>query len=149
MFFQPENDTVELVMQVANFNHKRGGITKYIELGGSNVLTVRTNLKIAAGMFITASLLVIGAYNLLLFILRRKGKAPLYFGLFTVLFSIRSLLGGEIMITQWFPHFPWELQFKIEYLILCVSGYIITMYFDCIFPNYVSRWFRLGTRIKR
>ena len=48
VFFQPENDTVELVMQVANFHHKRGGITKYIELGGSDVLTVKTKLRIAA-----------------------------------------------------------------------------------------------------
>ncbi|ANY65642.1 hypothetical protein BBD42_03565 [Paenibacillus sp. BIHB 4019] len=147
VFFQPENDTVELIMQVANFHHKRGGITKDIELGGSDVLTVRTNLKVAADMFITASLLVIGVYNLLLYMLRRKDRAPLYFGLFTVLFGIRSLLNGEIMITQLLPPFPWELQFKIEYLILCISGYIITMYFECIFPNYVSRWFRLSTRI--
>lgn len=147
VFFQPKSDTVELVMQVANFHHKRGGITKYIELGGSNALTVRNNLSIASEMFITASLLVIGVYNLLLFVQRRKDKAPLYFGLFTVMFGIRSLLVGELMITQLFPRFPWELQFKIEYLILCLSGYIITMYFDCIFPGYVSRWFRLGTRI--
>ena len=147
VFFQPENDRVELVMQVANFHHKRGGITKYIELGGSDVLTVRTNLKIAAEMFITASLLVIGVYHLLLFILRRKDRAPLYFGLFTMLSGIRSLLVGELLITQLWPAFPWGLQFKIEYLILCSSGYIITMYFDCIFPNYVSRWFHLGTRI--
>jgi len=147
VFFQPENDTVELVMQVANFHHKRGGITKYIELGGSDVLTVRTNLNIAAEMFITASLLVIGVYHLLLFMLRRKDKAPLYFGLLTLLFGIRSLLVGELLLTQLWPAFPWGLQFKIEYLILCSSGYIITMYFDSIFPNYVSRWFHLGTRI--
>lgn len=147
VFFQPENDSVELVMQVANFHHKRGGITKYIELGGSDVLTVRTNLKIAAEMFITASLLVIGVYHLLLFILRRKDRATLYFGLFTMLFGIRSLLVGELLITQLWPAFPWGLQFKIEYLILCSSAYIITMYSDCIFPNYVSRWFHLGTRI--
>lgn len=147
VFFQPENDTVELVMQVANFHHKRGGITKYIELGGSDVLTVRTNLKIAAEMFITASLLVIGMYHLLLFVLRRKDRAPLYFGLFTLMFGIRSLLVGEHMITQLFPDFQWGLQFKIEYLILCSGAYIITMYFDCIFPNYVSRWFHLCTRI--
>jgi signal transduction histidine kinase len=147
VFFQPENDRVELVMQVANFHHHRGGITKPIELGGSDALTVRTNLNIAAEMFITASLLVIGVYHLLLFILRRKDRALLYFGLFTLLFGIRSLLVGELMITQWWPTFPWELQFKIEYLILCSSGYIITMYSDCIFPNYVSRWFHLGTRI--
>lgn len=147
VFFQPANDTVELVMQVANFHHKRGGITKDIELGGSNVLAAKTKLKVAAEMFITASLLVIGVYHLLLYVLRRKDRAPLYFGLFTVFFGIRSLLNGELMLTQWFPHFPWELQFKIEYLILCAGGFIITMYFECIFPDYVSRWFRLGTRI--
>ncbi|URN96662.1 MAG: ATP-binding protein [Candidatus Pristimantibacillus lignocellulolyticus] len=147
VFFQPEKDRVELVMQVANFHHMRGGITKYIELGGSDVLTVKTNLKIAAEMFITASLLVIGVYHLLLFALRRKDRAPLYFGLFTMLFGIRSLLVGELLITQLWPVFPWELQFKIEYLILCSSVYIIMMYSECIFPNYVSRWFHLGTRI--
>ncbi|MBM7567695.1 signal transduction histidine kinase [Paenibacillus sacheonensis] len=147
VFFQPESDRVELVMQVANFHHMRGGITKSIELGGSDALTVRTHLKVAAEVFITASLLVIGVYHLLLFGLRRKDKAPLYFGLFTVLFGIRSLLVGEVLLTQLWPAFPWELEFKTEYLILCSSGYIITMYFDCIFPNYVSRWFRLGTRV--
>jgi len=147
VFFQPKNDRVELVMQVANFHHKRGGITKYIEFGGSDVLTVRTNLKIAAEMFIIASLLVIGVYHMLLFILRRKDRATLYFGLFTLLFGIRSLLVGEHLITHLWPAIPWELQFKFEYLILCSSGYIITMYFDCIFPNYVSRCFRLGSRI--
>ncbi|RXZ77539.1 hypothetical protein EBB07_30820 [Paenibacillaceae bacterium] len=98
-------------------------------------------------MFITASLLVIGVYHLLLFILRRKDRAPLYFGLFTLLFGIRSLLDGKLLITQLWPAIPWELQFKIEYLILCSSGYIITIYFDSIFPNYVSRWFHIGTRI--
>lgn len=147
VFFQPENDKVELVMQVANFHHNRGGITKYIELGGSDELTVRTNLRIAAEMFITASLLVIGLYHILLFILRRKDRASLYFGLFTVLFGIRSLLVGELLITQLWPAIPWELQFKLEYLILCSSGYLITMYYDSIFPNYVSRWFHLGSRI--
>ncbi|OMF25789.1 hypothetical protein BK133_20925 [Paenibacillus sp. FSL H8-0548] len=147
VFFQPENNSVELVMQVANFHHKRGGITKYIELGGSDVLTVRTNLKIAAEMFITASLLVIGVYHLLLFVLRRKDRAPLYFGMFTLLSGIRSLLVGELLLTQLWPAFPWGLQFKIEYLILCSIGYITTRYFDSIFPNYVTRWFHLGTRI--
>ncbi|KAA8753887.1 MULTISPECIES: sensor histidine kinase [Paenibacillus] len=147
VYFQPKNDTIELVMQVANFNHKRGGITKDIELGGSDVLTSKTNLNLARDMFITASLLVIGLYNLLLFMLRRKDRAPLYFGLFTVLLGIRSLFNGELIFTQWLPQFPWELQFKIEYLILCVSGYIISMYFDSIFPNYISRWFRLFSLI--
>lgn len=147
VFFESKSDRMELVMQVSNFHHNRGGITKEIELGGSNVLTVRTKLKVATDMFITASLLVIGIYNLMLFLLRRQDRAPLYFGLFTLLFGVRSLLNGELMFTQFFPDFPWELQFKMEYLTLSLGGYVITNYFECIFPNYVSRWFRLGSRI--
>jgi Osmosensitive K+ channel histidine kinase len=147
VFFQPESDTVELVMQVANFHHHRGGITKALELGGSDALAVRTNLNIAAEMFVTASLLVIGLYHLLLFFLRRKDRAPLYFGLFTLMFGIRSMMVGEYLITQVWPSFPWGLQVKIEYLILCSGGYIITKYFDSVFPNYVSRWFHYFTRI--
>ncbi|MGN8769929.1 ATP-binding protein [Paenibacillus barengoltzii] len=147
VYFQPENNTVELVIQVSNFHHKRGGITKFIELGGSDVLTVRTHLKIAGEIFITASLMVIGLYHLLLFVLRRKDRAPLFFGLFALLLGIRSLLVGELLLTQLWPNFPWEIQFKIEYLTLCSSGYIITRYYISIFANYVSRWFRLGSRI--
>ena len=147
VFFEPKNDRIELVIQVSNFHHNRGGITKEIELGGSNVLTTRIELKVATDMFITASLLVIGVYNLMLFILRRQDRAPLYFGLFTLLFGIRALLNGELMFAQFFPDFPWELQFKMEYLTLCLGGYVITKYYECIFPNYVTRWFRLGSRI--
>jgi len=52
VFFQPEGDTVEIVMQVANFHYNRGGITKFIELGDGNRMAFRTNLKIAYEMFI-------------------------------------------------------------------------------------------------
>ncbi len=147
VFFQPEQDTVELVMQVSNFHHKRGGITKYIELGGSDLLTVRTHKKIAAEMFTTASLLLIGLYHLLLFSLRRKDKAPLYFGLMILMFGIRSLLVGELMLTQIWPAFPWGLQFKIEYLVLSIAAYVTMLYSECIFPNYVSKRLQIGSRI--
>lgn len=147
VFFQPEHDTVELVMQVANFHHKRGGITKHIELGGSDALTHKTKLKIAAEMFITATLLVIGAYHLLLFAMRRKDRAPLYFGLFALMFGIRSMLVGELILTQLWPAFPWGLQFKIEYLVLCSGAYVMTRYAIYIFPNLVPRSFQLGSRI--
>jgi len=147
VFFQPENDTVELVIQVANFHHKRGGMTKTIELGGSDVITAKTHLEIATEMFVTASLLVIGVYHLLLYTLRRKDKAPLYFGLFTLMFGIRSLLVGELLLTQLFPAFPWGVQFKIEYLILSSGGYMIMMYAKIIFPNTVSCWFHRSVRL--
>jgi len=147
VFFQPEEDKVELVIQVANFHHNRGGITKLIELGDSDRMTFRTDLKVAYEMFFTASLLMIGLYHLLLFFLRRKDKAPLYFALLTLMLSIRSLLVGEIIFTKIWPAFPWELQFKIEYLTLCTCGYITAQYAKCLFPPIVPRWFMLGSKM--
>jgi len=145
--FEPKSGQVELIVQVANFHHMRGGITKYIELGESESLTTKTELKVAFEMFVTASLLVIGIYHLLLFVQRRKDRAPLYFGLFSVLWGIRSLLVGELLLTKWFPDFPWWLQIKIEYLVLYGGTYIFTMYFYSMFKADVPFWFRLGSRI--
>lgn len=147
VFLEPGNDTLELVMQVSNFHHKRAGITKPIELGASDALAVKVNLKLASETFLTASLLVIGLYHLLLYLLRRKDKTPLHFGLFTLLVGIRSLLVGEMLIVQLWPDIPWGLHFKIEYLVLCVSAHIITMYADALLPGCVPRRFLLASRI--
>ncbi len=145
IYFQPEKDQVELVMQVANFHHLRGGITKYIELGDSDAMTTSTNLKIAFEMFVTASLLIIGAYHLMLYMQRRKDKAMLYFGLFSIIWAIRSLLVGELILTKWFPSFPWGVQIKIEYLALYSGTYIFTMYFYHLFKE-VPSWFQIASR---
>jgi len=147
VFFQPVSDRVELVMQVANFHHYRGGITKDIELGGIEVLQAKSDLRIASEMFITSSLIMIGIYHLFLFMLRRQDRAPLYFGLFIFLFGIRTLLVGELMVTKIWPSIPWELQFKIEYLILCSGVYTILLYFNSMYPHYVSRWVYRTTQL--
>lgn len=141
VYFTPEQKQVEIVMQVANFHHKRGGITKYIELGSSDFITTKVDRKIVFETFVTGSLFIIGSYHLLLFIHRRKDKAPLYFGLFAMMWGFRSLLVGEVMLTKWFPNFPWELQIKIEYLVLYLVTYIFLMYFYHLFKG-IPRWFQ-------
>lgn len=145
--FQPQSDRVEIVLQVANFHHARGGITKHIELGDGDRLTMKTNLKAALEMFVTASLFIIGVYHLLLYLHRRKDKAPLYFGLFSMLWSFRTLLVGELIITRLFPYFPWGLQIKIEYVVLYGGTFMFTMYFYHLFKEESPAWFPVTSGI--
>jgi len=145
--FQPQTEQVELVMQVANFHHVRGGVTKHIEIGDRETLWRKTVFKYAAELFMTASLLIIGIYHLLLYILRRKDKAFLYFGLVTTGWSLRSLVVGELLLTQMFPDFPWELQLKLEYLALYIGIFLFTMYFYHLFKEETPRWFRVTSGV--
>lgn len=133
--FQPHNDQVELVIQVANFHYTRGGITKHIELGDSKTLTAKTNMKTSFDLLASATLFIVGAYNLLLYIQRRKDMASLYFAIFSLLWAVRPLLDGELIVTKVFPDFPWELQIKVEYLVFYVSPYFFMMYFYYLFKE--------------
>jgi len=146
VYFQPQDTEVELVLQVANFHHMRGGITKPIELGTSQVITNRTILKTAYEISVTASLFILGAYNILLYLHRRKDDTPLYFGLFTIMWGTRSLLVGEVLLTRMFPSMPWGIQIKIEYLILYVGIHVFTLYFNRLFQNAAPRPLQLSSR---
>jgi Signal transduction histidine kinase len=146
VYFQPRDNQVELVLEVANFHHMRGGVTKPMELGTAQAASNKTILKTAYEIFVTASLFIIGTYHLLLYVHRRKDSAPLYFGLFSIMWSIRSLLVGEVLMTRLFPSFPWGIQIKAEYLILYLGTHIFTIYFSRLFPEETPRWFRLSSR---
>lgn len=147
IYVQPQTERMEIIMQVANFHHARGGITKHIELGDSQKLTTKMNMKMLFEMFVIASLFVIGAYHLMLYAHRRKDKASLYFGLFSVMWCLRSLFTGELIGTKLFPDFPWVLQYKLEYLVLYGGAFIFTMYFYHLFKEESPRWFRMASGI--
>jgi signal transduction histidine kinase len=146
VYFQPQANEVELVLQVANFHHMRGGITKPIELGSGQLVSNRTILKTAYEIFVTASLFIIGAYHILLYLHRRKDATAIYFGLFTIMWGTRSLLVGEVLLTRMFPNFPWGIQIKIEYLVLYAGIHIFTLYFYHLFQDIAPRWLRLSSR---
>lgn len=133
--FQPKSDNVQLLLQVANFHHMRGGVTKYIELNTADPIIRQSGLKLALDMCVTGSLIMIGVYHLFMFARRSKDGAPLYFGLLSIIWGLRSLLVGELVLTKAFPAFPWEIELKLEYLALFSGTCLFTMYIRSMFPQ--------------
>jgi diguanylate cyclase (GGDEF)-like protein len=138
-FFPVKDEPVEIIVQVANFHHRSGGILDSIRLGTVNQVMAQTKKNIAYDLFLFGSLLIMGSYHLILFFFRKTQGPLLYFSLYCLLVSLRTLLVGEILFIQLFPGFNWELAHKIQTLSYYVGTHVIVMFFTTMFPLYSSQ----------
>ncbi len=125
----------EIVMQVANFYHRSGGILESLVMGHEKLIFELHYKSIAYELFLFGSLMIIGTYHLAMFFFRRKSPPPLYFGLFCLLIGLRTLLVGERFFIYIFPGFNWEVAHKIQTLTFYLGLTLIFMFFKSIFPN--------------
>ena len=101
--FNPDSDLVEIILQVSNFRHRKGGPGTIIQLGLAKHILKSKELNLAAELFVCGSIFIMGLYHLGIFGLRRKDRASLFFGLFCLSITIYTLLSGERFFAHMFP----------------------------------------------
>ncbi len=139
IFFQPDSDGIELVMQVANFAQRKGGLWTSIEFGNQADMGLHRERSIAIDLFAFSALFVLGIYQIALFALRKKDKLSLVLGLFCVLFSFRHILLGNTLLVRFFPEIDWEFAAKLEYLPPFIGVPLLSVYAYLLYPNEVNR----------
>jgi two-component system sensor histidine kinase ChiS len=127
--------TVEIIIQVSNFMHRRGGIWQPIKFGNSSDILKFRERQILIDMTLFGALLIMGLYHLVLFALRRKDRSPLYFGIFCLLVSLRVLLVGEIILLYFFPQISQEFALKAEYFTFYLGISFFTLFIHSLFPE--------------
>lgn len=106
-------------------------------MGSTTQINELRNQNIALELFLFGALFVTWFYHLALFYFRKKDKSTLYFGIFALLISARTLLVGEIFLIHLFPHFNWEIAHKIQTLSYYVGVYLIYAFIKTFFPQEV------------
>ena len=129
----------ELLVQVANFAERRGGMNKSIFLGNERPIQTMFVQSLAMDLIIFGSLLTIGLYHLCLFWLRRKDRSPLWFGVFCIIIALRSLIYGERFIFGLFPGIPWEVFNRLDHLTFYIGIPVFSAYIMLIFARDISR----------
>ncbi|MHB1125945.1 MAG: hypothetical protein ACYC2T_03160 [Bacillota bacterium] len=77
-FFTPNENEIEIIVQVADFDYKAGGIIQSIYLGNrADILTMAGRLNFF-DIFLAACLFVTGVYYICVFLGRRKEQSLLY-----------------------------------------------------------------------
>lgn len=133
---KPEFD---LVLQVSNYSARNGGIWGEFLFGNAEELISMAEKRMLKEMFIIGGLTFFGFYHFVIYILRRKDRAALYFGILCLLIALRSLIVGEVILTDLLPNFSWEWHRKIEYWTISIAFPVFLLFLNATFLNYIKK----------
>lgn len=108
---------IDLIIQVANFYHWKGGVWHPVKLGEFSMIQHERDSRVVLEMFLFGCLFIMAIYHLGAFSLRMADKSILFFGLVCLVIGLRSLFTGENIIAIIIPDLSWFVARKIEFIL--------------------------------
>ena len=134
----PENNVLDIVIQVSNFNNRVGGMWDFVRLGTKNQINSRFIGNVSLEFFVGGCFFLAGIYYLILYFPFRQRKTLLYFSLLCFIIFIRSLVTGEmpvLYITNW----NWEIARRLEYISFYLSVPFMSLFSYYLFTEDFSK----------
>ena len=134
-FFEPTTEALELVLEVSNFHHAREGYSGSLILADFETIQKLQDFQLGFDLFMVGAVGIIAAYHLILYLLRRKDRSPLFFSYFCLAVLIRVISVNERVIYSAFPNLSFEFVAKLEYLGFILPGPIFILFFVFLFKD--------------
>jgi serine phosphatase RsbU (regulator of sigma subunit) len=125
LFFESPGKETEIIIQVSNYHHHKGGIEHSIYLGGDEIISARSLRLSAISIFLLGVLMIMATYHLGMFIFKSNDKTNLFFALAMIFTGIFSLTVSEILIEKIIPSLNWQVIVKTNY----ISNYLRLLFF--------------------
>lgn len=108
---------LRITMHVSNFSHRAGGIVRTPVAGPIEQLARQSQQRLALDTILLGAYLVLSISPLSFWLVRRKEKAPLVFGLYSLAQTVYADMTGERLLLQLWagPETPWEVFLRTEY----------------------------------
>ncbi|TDE13145.1 response regulator [Dyadobacter psychrotolerans] len=129
------NDTLNIVLQISNFHHLKGGASKEIKIGLLTNLQADSDVDRAIDYFLTGCIFMGGFFFLGLYLFGRHDKSILYFSLFCLFYSYRILGSRQYTLQSMFPDLSWTFTIHCEYLSLFMAVAMFTLYTRYLYPE--------------
>ncbi|MFA5669019.1 MAG: ATP-binding protein [Balneolaceae bacterium] len=126
---------LHLTLQVANFDHFKGGGRLPINLGLEKDLARIRDLKLGYAFTLTGSLIMGGLFFLGLYLFGRNEKPILYFSLFCLTYSYRIIGTGLYPLHLLLIDIPWIYTIRAEYLALYISPVFFGLFLKHQYPK--------------
>lgn len=133
--------TVELVCHVSNFDHPKGGFWQTAFFGTADQILKMRERAVEREMFFIGIFIIIGIFQIVLYLLRREDGYTLFFGLICFVTAVRAGLVGENLVVSFFPGIDWVWKVKIEMLTFYIISPLFTSYFLRFYKGYFSALF--------
>lgn len=128
-------DKIEIIVQVSNFKHQRGGLQFPLYFSTYQNLLDETRWTDILNLIIFGIILVIGINHLTMYFLRRQDVSNLYFGIVCLVMILRNISTSDRIISYMLPNIGWELLFKLDNF----SGFgtipLFALFIYCLFKK--------------
>ena len=132
--FSVDSDEVELVVQVANNFHHKGGLWEIIRIGTQEQVVRARGKSLIFNMLFAGTVFILCIYHLWIFLFRRKEKAALWFGILCFIVLIRSLQINERIICDFIPDINLNIGYRILYIVMhSLIPIVFAMYYYTLF----------------
>jgi signal transduction histidine kinase len=138
--FSPDSREIEIVMQIANFDHYAGGIGVPLYLGYQQDITLSSLRDSGLQMGSAMVLLVFGLFFLVLFALYIRDASLLLIALFFLFFAGNILVNGEKLFLQFFGRIGFELAWACKNFTIYISVPILYMLTAKLYGSLRFRW---------
>lgn len=136
----PNTDTLDLLLQIANFRHSKGGPYKPILIGEKSTLFYDKAADDGFDLLLAGALLMGGLFFLGLFYFGKHDRVILFFSMFCIAYSYRIIGSDNYVLHSLFPNFPWIIGVHLEYLSLFASFLFFMFYTKYLFPDETNKW---------
>jgi PAS domain S-box-containing protein len=132
--FETSGPQLDIILQVANFDHWQGGVWEAVRLGLAGDLIIKRERALLFSYFMFGCILFMGLYHVVLFSLRRNDLSTLYLGVFCLFIAVRTIMTGERAVLHFIPDLDWALMNKSIYINAFISIPCFVLFARSIFP---------------
>jgi len=137
----PHKDNIEVIMNVSDFTFQSGGMRTAPAVGPRGMVKRYMLQSIFITIFIAGALFIMGAYHLILFFFRRKDLTPLFFGIFSLILAIYTMVGtDDHILSSIFPHIPWHTLYMSAFLTYYIAIPLFVAFLRSLYPFEFPSW---------
>ncbi len=134
-FFKSKGSTIEIVIQISNYIHSKGGPWERIEFGTREQIVKSKDKKFAFDMILFGALFIMGLYHFGIYLLRKEQNFPFFFGGICIVSAVRILFSGEFYIASFFPDMNWEFIVKSSYITFYLAPPVFALFLSSFYPK--------------
>ena len=116
-----EGPGLDIVLQIANYHHAKGGIREDVWLGTENQMFSKRSIAVGSNIFLMGSLIVLTMLFMLLYFIIKNDVGALFFAALCLTWAVRAGYSNLYVMNSFFPDFPWTIGLKIEYITLYLT----------------------------
>ncbi|MFA6087773.1 ATP-binding protein [Mucilaginibacter sp.] len=132
-------DTLNLVLQISNFVHSKGGIRSPLTIQQKDIMVLNRRRGEAVDLLLTGCLFMGGLFFLGLYLFGNRDKAILLFSLYSIVYCYRIMGTDNYVLHTILPDVSWYITIRLEYMSLFMGIGLFGLYTRYLWPEDINK----------